>query len=199
MIFNQLINITMNAKTPGLDALLKEREKISNREKKIEIVMNLFRMSNKWNSTEELAKAVVSELEKSEGIKSDAGLQETLAEFRTSLEAMIEHLKKNIAEKPVEYLDSTGKVIDQPDVVLMEKKHKKTYPAKLNDGIFIDMVGDRMTYDQAMKHYWVAQTGQRTACYRNDCVFNDHNGCTIQPMLTIGSDLSVTCGSEVIP
>ena len=189
----------MNAKTPGLDALLKEREKISNREKKIEIVMNLFRMSNKWNSTQELAKAVVSELEKSEGIKSDAGLQETLAEFRTSLEAMIEHLKKNIAEKPVEYLDSTGKVIDQPDVVLMEKKHKKTYPAKLNDGIFIDMVGDRMTYDQAMKHYWVAQTGQRTACYRNDCVFNDHNGCTIQPMLTIGSDLSVTCGSEVIP
>ena len=119
------------------------------------------------------------------------------------LEAMIKGaVQKNIKEKPVEYLDSTGKVIDQPEVFLVNKRHPTAYRAIFRDGRFhIDEVknGSGYDYEFVKDNYYIAQTGDRIACYRTKCVFNKNEGCDIKPMLTIRKNLSVTCGSEIIP
>lgn len=99
-----------------------------------------------------------------------------------------------------EYLDSTGAVINQPQVHLMDKKHTVSFPAIFEDGKFYndESQGDfRFEYEFVKNNYYIAQTGDRIACYRSDCLFNKYKGCTIKPMLTIGANWKVICGSYI--
>jgi hypothetical protein len=106
--------------------------------------------------------------------------------------------------EPKEYLDSTGAVINQPQVVLADRITGALYPATFKNGVFTDLVMDEleepafeMDYEMVMNNYTVVQTGDRIACYRRDCLFNKYGGCTIKPMLTIGANWKVICGSMI--
>jgi hypothetical protein len=121
------------------------------------------------------------------------GMKKTL----TLLERELENSKEN---KCIEYLDSTGAVITQPQVHLADKKHTVSFPAIFKNGKFFNdkSQGDfEFDYEFVKANYWIVQTGDRIACHRNDCLFNKYKGCTIKPMLTIGTHWKVACDSYI--
>lgn len=110
------------------------------------------------------------------------------------------------------YLDSAGKVINQPNVVMVYKRPgmdlTKTVceqdlmmNAVFRNGMFKESDDAEpsweMDYDYAINNYWITQPGERIACYKKDCLFNKYKGCTIKPSLTIGGNWGVNCDSYI--
>jgi hypothetical protein len=99
------------------------------------------------------------------------------------------------------YKDSTGAIISQPQVVLQDKKTGTQYHATFRNGVFYDDFTDgepsfEMDYEYALHNYWIVEKGDRIECH-HDCVLNKHDGCTINPQLTLGTGQQV-CQSKIV-
>lgn len=125
---------------------------------------------------------------------------ETLIKALSEATKLLAELKEKDEATESGYTDSTGAVITQPTVILVDKKHGTVIDAVLRDGNFYRNArhGEFIEeYYFALKKYWIAQVWDRVVCYRRDCVFNKYEGCMIDPMLTIGANWKAICGSMI--